>query len=175
MISVSADEPTDPEALSDGGLDAYLAERLFGWTLLRMRPRGPSYLWQRSERVERVRRLALCGRKPGHSRGIAPVPRYSSTGDGMLLVLDAMWHRVPNGWWCEMENGDSDPRGVPHRAGFKRCSEIDDREQLFPVESFVSLPRAVAEAAWWALHEPEWCSCKEHRWQLQQQILGGTS
>lgn len=121
------------ETMTDRELDAYLAEHLFGWT------------WPFDDP------LIGNGLYPGRIAGYAPepnddgeefddVPAYSSTGEGMLMVIEAMRER---GWWFSVEEyGDDGPH---------QCVEFDkDGDDYLPTPVAAvpgSLPRAVAEAA----------------------------
>ena len=159
MTFVSGRRVPDTEAyepLSDRNLDRLLGERLFGWTMIMERGIGPHYRWERDKRVERVRRVELVGLPPGSHHPVV-MPYWSSTGDGMMSILEAM-QLTDDHWWAEIEFAGS-TSGADSLVAFLRCSEVP---KPYEVEA-TPLPRAVAMAALEALDQPP-CDCAEHRW-----------
>ncbi len=71
------------QAVDTAALDSWLAEHLFGWTHLHFT--GPAEL----------QRIGLSPTDDEYE----PLPAYSTTGDGMLMVLEAMQER---GWFVTL-------------------------------------------------------------------------
>lgn len=114
--------------MTDRELDALVAEKVMGWTLVKGdRERG-------SPIANELGGLAgmMCG----------TIPRYSTTGDGMLAVIEAMHKR---GWSCSAEGPDL----------FGGCwaefSQMEGKMMRGPDGDADSLPRAVCLAALQAL------------------------
>ena len=125
------------EVLSDRALDAWLAERLFGlvecsFPECREEVEGhdhyhfPGYGWGSWKRAD----------------------LYSSTGDGMLLVVEAMRER---GWWFSVEEyGIEGPHQCVEFTHHPDDSEEDGIEWPTGIATALtpgSFPRAVCEAA----------------------------
>lgn len=120
--------------LTDRELDAYLAEHLLDW-YYDISPRGGPYPPQ----MVFAQNAEQAGRR---TSGSTFAPPLSSTGDGMLLVIEAMRGR---GWDWEM-HAYSNPamRGMRFTAG---ASSPAVPSPLAWWADASSLPRAVAEAA----------------------------
>jgi hypothetical protein len=115
--------------MTDRELDAYLAENLFRWTLM-------------------VSDRGFGSRVANATGGLAglptyPVPSYSSAGDGLLLVLEAMRERGWNGYTHVV------PEDSLYHAAFQHEST---KSIVLDWHDCDSLPRAVAEAAYAALN-----------------------
>ncbi|MDE2102550.1 MAG: hypothetical protein KGL39_35210 [Patescibacteria group bacterium] len=143
--------------LTDRELDAWLAERLFGL---------PLHEWRKTGSISGFQNFYECTVDPPHGMKCRASnfdlgTRYSSTGDGMLLVLEAMRER---GWWGTTNTPDSGMRdsGMSVSASFWRLHLHDSTgphgepsriaNDLISREA-ATLPRAVAEAAYAALSE----------------------
>lgn len=120
------------EKMTDRELDAWLAEHLFGWEWV-------------PQRVD-----ILAGgfwRSPDGEHHQTPNQHdfwdcaYSSTGDGMLMVLEAMRER---GWSFQLSDG------LTETSLWVALFESDRADHQIYADS---LPRAVAEAAKAALEE----------------------
>lgn len=105
---------------SDRELDAWLAEHLFGWAT----HAGMDGEWRWYKDGESVR---------------DEPDGYSSTGDGMLLVLEAMRGR---GFQFELVNGDGG-----YLAMFGTQEDFDWLDPDFYSRTSAIAPQAVAEAA----------------------------
>ncbi len=117
--------------MDDRELDAWLAEHLFGWSLV-----GVKGHW-----TQGVETRDWSGRPPGQSRGVPHVPALSSTGEGMLKVMEAIRQR---GWEWDI----ADIHINPEFGGFLwRAFCMRDDVTPYPQATHALLPRAVAEAA----------------------------
>ena len=138
--------------MTDCEMDAWLAEHLFGWVLRRSRAdnrKVGEVFWCSPEdadaRGATGRRWFLEPDEPITTTLLDNIPAYSSTGDGMLLVLEAMRPQFEvemrmDGALCGVE--------------IARLGESPEGESLSYAEG-PSLPRAVAEAAHAALTAAE--------------------
>ncbi len=125
------------EALTNHELNGWLAEHLFGWHHLR-----DIQGW--------------IGGEAGLSVTNQRVPDYSSTGDGMLLVLEAIRERA---WVVSIDEASVGPAGARTPENHRRLWDctlkpFDDEDERYIVEMDESLPRAVALAAKSATEEP---------------------
>ena len=118
--------------MTDRELDAKIAEYLFGWTEIDTAREFSGWDFTDTPGSWEYEGSTGVGREPGmHMTSRAPYPPYSSTGDGMLAVLEALkkrgctnagvfWiPRFEGGKWCAVteEGGDytmadSAPRAV---------------------------------------------------------------
>ena len=110
-------------------LDAWLAEHLFGWEF--WEETRPNYThvywqtdgrkpWERTQKAyqqpEKFHRIAFSEYEPKRHIYEGVKPTFSSTGDGMLLVLEAMRARGfdldlltdAGTWRCDFDNGTID-------------------------------------------------------------------
>lgn len=108
-------------------LDAWLAERLFGWTEVDPPRQGDGAGYRGA------------GVAPGAS-GASEVPAYSTSGDAMLAVIAAMRVRGWRSTTASFPNGKA--RALFHREGYG--GSVDAPHGSAMAES---LPEAVAEAA----------------------------
>lgn len=128
-----ANAPQTP--LTPREVDAVLAERLFGWTAIHVR-------FTAGYPVNGERATALMGRRPGPLPRLGLIPAFSSSYEGMGVVLEAMENL---GWTFYIDNeGWRSCQFLREVDGFAFWSEGDDGDDI-------PLPRAVATAALAAL------------------------
>ncbi len=85
--------------LSPRELDAALAERLFGWTTPAARGRCNVCGWPLTAKSMDGCTTDGCSMRPLPETRADEPAHYSTTGDGMLLVLEAMRARVDEVKW----------------------------------------------------------------------------
>ena len=120
------------DTITDRELDTWLAEHLFGWAYYPcVLPNAREAFWRSPDGEHHTDCVP-------DSYGLIPLS-YTATGDGMLLVLEAMRKRE---WLFSVEEyGDDGPHQCVE---FSR--EIDDKGAVMYAPSG-ALPRAVALAA----------------------------
>ena len=129
------------DQLTDRELDAWLAEHLLGWTDC-----DPAYVstgWEFTDPPD-DRVTVGRGRGPG-CRHFSLLPTFS-TGDGMVLVLEAMRAR---GWWVLCAVSRLDGRW------YVQVDSSVSSDMTIGEGHATTLPRAVAEAAMAALEASE--------------------
>lgn len=84
-------------------IDALVAEKVLGWTGVEYDPgdartMGLCHGTPPGTKAEHINDVSLHGTGTGEYH----IPRYSTTGDGLLLVVEAMRGK---GWGCQMTRG----------------------------------------------------------------------